>query len=98
MLNLTNKMNLLKADKRVALSDLSIYFTLENIKKFSRNNKFKVSGTTWAEEFEMPDRSYSRPDIQGYFKNIIKKYETLVDKPPVQIYVNKIQTRVTCKI
>ena len=46
----------------------------------------------------MPDRSYSLPEIQDYFKNIIKKYETLVDKPSVQIYVNKIQTRVTCKI
>ena len=31
--NLTNKMNLRRGDKRVALSDLSTYYTWENIKE-----------------------------------------------------------------
>ena len=31
-------------------------------------------------------------------KYIIKKHETLADNPPVQIYVNKIKTRIVFKI
>ena len=40
----------------------------------------------------MPDGSYSVFDIQDYFEYIIKKHETIADNPPVQIYVNKINT------
>ena len=36
--------------------------------------------------------------IQDYFEYINQNHETLTDKPPVQIYVNKIQNRVTFKI
>ena len=43
LLNLTDKINLKRIDKYVALSNLSIYNTWKNIKKSYRNNKFKVS-------------------------------------------------------
>ena len=33
-------------------------------------------------------RSYSISGIQDYFEYIIKKYETLTDKPPVLTYFN----------
>ena len=46
----------------------------------------------------MPDGSYSVSDIQDYFEYIIKKHETIVDNPPVQIYVNKIKNRIVFKI
>ena len=46
----------------------------------------------------MPDGSYSVSDIQDYFEYIIKKHETISDNPPVQIYVNKIKTRIVFKI
>ena len=46
----------------------------------------------------MPDGSYSVSDIQDYFEYIIKKQETIVDNPPVQIYVNKIKNRIVFKI
>ena len=49
-----------------------------------------MSGIAWDEEFGLPDGSYSVSDIQDYFEYIIKKHETLTDKPPDQIYVNKI--------
>ena len=49
-------------------------------------------------EFELPDGSYSVSDIQGYFEYILKKHEEDIDKPSVQIYVNKIENRVTFKI
>ena len=42
-LNLTDKINLKRSDKYVALSDLSIYHTWENIEKSDKNNKLKTS-------------------------------------------------------
>ena len=93
--NLANKVDLRKSRKRVALSDLSIYSTRKNIKNFCRNNRFKISGTTWDEEFELPDGLHSISDIQDYFEYIIIKHERLVDKPPAQIYVKKINNGVT---
>ena len=46
----------------------------------------------------MPDISYSIADIQDYFESIIKKHETLTESPPVQIYSNKIKSRIAFKI
>ena len=40
-----------------------------------KNNKFKISGPTWNEEFELPDKSYSVSDIQDYFEYIFKNME-----------------------
>ena len=45
----------------------------------------------------MPDRSCSVSDIQGYFEHILKKHGQDIDKPLLQIYVNKIENRVTFK-
>ena len=74
-LNLTDKINLNRSDKYVALSNLSIYYTWKNIKKSYKNNKFKISAPTWNEEFELPDGSYSISDIQDYFGYILKNME-----------------------
>ena len=38
------------------------------------NNKFKISAPTLNEEFELPDASYSIPDIQDYFEYILKTH------------------------
>ena len=72
LLNLSNKINLKRSNKYVALSNLSIYYTWKNIKKSYKNNKFKISAPTWNEVFELPDRSYSVLDIQTYFKYIVQ--------------------------
>ena len=45
-----------------------------------------------------PDGSYSISDIQNYFDYILKKHREGIDKPSVQVYVNKIENRVTFKI
>ena len=90
-LNLADKMDLQRGDKNIALLDLSIYYTWKNVKKSNENNKFNISGTIWDEEFETPDGSYSISEIQDYFEYIIEEHETLIDKPPVQIYVNRIR-------
>ena len=95
---LTNKLDLRLGEKVIALSNLSIYYTQKNIKSSYNNNKFKISAPTWNDEFELPDGSYSISDIQDYFEYILKKHGEDIDKPSVQIYVNKIENRVTFKI
>ena len=91
-------MDLRRGQKTVALSNLSIYDTWKNIKSSYNNNKFKISAPTWNEEFELPDGSYSISDIQDYFEYILKKHSESVDNPPIRIYVNRIENRITFKI
>ena len=79
LLNLLDKINLKRSDKFVALSNLSIYYAYENIKK-SYKNKFKMLALTRNKEFELPDVSYSVSDIQDYFKYFLKEHETVPSK------------------
>ena len=94
ILKLTNKLDLRIGEKIIALSNLSIYYTWRNIKS-SYNNKFKISSPTWNDKFELPEGSHSISDIQDYFEYILEKYGEDIDKPLVQIYVNKIENRIT---
>ena len=98
VLKLTNKLDLRIGKKVITLSNLSIYHTRKKIKSSYNNNKFKISAPTWNDKFELPDGSYSISDIQDYFEYILKKHGEDIDKPSVQIYVNKIENRVTFKI
>ena len=98
VLKLTDKLDLRRGKKTVALSNLSIYYTWKNIKSSYNNNKFKISTPTWNEEFELPDGSYSISDIQDYFEYILKKNSESVNNPAIRIYVNKIENRVMFKI
>ena len=53
LLKLTNKLDLRRGQKTVALSNLSIYYTWKNIKSSynnNNNNKFKISAPTWRED------------------------------------------------
>ena len=97
-LKLTNKLDLRLGEKIIALSNLSIYYTWKNIKISYNNNKSKISAPTWNDKFELPDGSYSVSDIQDYFEYILEKHGENIDEPSVQIYVNKIQNRITLKI
>ena len=97
VLNLTDKLDLRRGQKTVALSNLSIYYTWKNIKSSYNNNKFKISAPTWNEEFELPDGSYSISDIQDYFEYILKKHSESVDNPSIRIYVNKIEKSLKLK-
>ena len=51
LLNLTDKIDLRRKDKYIALSNFSICYTWENITRSYKNNKFKISIPTWNEEF-----------------------------------------------
>ena len=59
---------------------------MENIKTSSSNNKFKISASKWWVE------------IQDYFEYILKKHGENLNNPPLRIYVNKIENRITFEI
>ena len=46
MIKLTDKIDLRRGEKNVALSNFSIYYTWKNMKSLY-NNKFKISAPTW---------------------------------------------------
>ena len=51
---------------------------IQLIKSSYNNNKLKISALTWNDKFELPDGSYSAPDIQDpiilsiFLKNMMK--------------------------
>ena len=87
----TDKLDFRRGEDRIALSNLSIYYTWKNIKSTYNNNKFKISATTWNDKFELPDGSYSVSDIQDCFEYILKKNGENIDNPSLKVYVNKIE-------
>ena len=89
VLKLTDKLDLRRGQKTVALSNLNIYYTWRNVKSSYNNNKFKMSAPTWSEEFDLPDGSYSISDIQDYFEYILKKHSESVDNPSIRMYINR---------
>ena len=94
---MADKLNLKDPNENMVLAHLSIYYTWKTIKSAYNNNKFKISAPIWNDEFNFPDGSYSISDIQGYFEYITKKYETIANNPPVQIYTNNIRNRIVSK-
>ena len=98
LLNLSDKINLNRKNKYVALSNFGIYYTWKNIKGSYENNKFKISAPTWNDKFELHDGSYSVSDIQDYFEYILKKHRKKTNDPSTRIYINKIGNRITFKI
>ena len=97
-LKLPDKLDLRLDKKVVAISNLSIQYTWRNIKDTCNNNKFKIFAPTWNEKFKLSDGSYSVSNIQDYFEYILKKHGENTNKPSVQIYLNKIENRITFKI
>ena len=87
ILNLTDKLDLRRGENSIVLSSLSTYCTWKNIKTSYNNNNFKMPTPTWNNRLELPDGSYSVPDIQ---ENI--------DNPRIRIYVNKIKNRITFRL
>ena len=89
ILKVTDKLDLRRGEKIIALSNLSILHTWKNIKSSYSNNKFKISASTWNDKFELPDGSYSVLNVQDCFEYIFKKHGENIDKPSVKVYVNK---------
>ena len=83
-LKFTDKLDLRRSEKIIALSNLSIYYIWKNIKSLCNNNKFKISAPTWNDKFELPDESHSVSNIQDYFEYIFKKHGENTDSPSVR--------------
>ena len=88
LLNLTDKIDLRRKYKYIALSNLSICYTWKNTKKSNKTNKVKISAPTWNEEFELTDESYSTLDIQDYFEYTSKNHGEKTVNPLMRIYTN----------
>ena len=71
---------------------------MEKYKKKINSNKLKIIASTWNDEFELPDGSYSVSAIQNYMEYIIRKYETLTTSPLIHVYFNRINNRLVFKI
>ena len=84
ILKLTDKLYIRRGENSIALSNVSIYYTWENIKNSYNNNKFKISAPTWNDKFELSGGSYSVSDIQDYFEYILKKHGENVDERWIQ--------------
>ena len=63
-----------------------------------KNSKVKISAPTWNEEFELPDGSDCKSDIQYYFEYILKRHGEKRVNPSKRIYTNKIENRIAVKI
>ena len=97
LLRVKDIINLKGSDKHVALTNYSICYTCKKQKYLYKSKKFKSSGKTWGQDFELPHGSCSVSDIQNYFE-YIKRNELRADNPPIQIYVNIIENKITFKI
>ena len=74
-LNLTDKLDLKDSRENMALANLSICYTWKNMKSEQNNNKFKAFAPTWNDAFNLPEGSYSIPDIEDYFEFTIKNWK-----------------------
>ena len=98
VLNLSQILDLKNSNKQVALQNVSIYYTSNNIRKQYKNNNLKIIAPTWNDEFELPDGFYSVSYIQYYIEYIIKKHETLTAIPLILVYINRINKRLVFEI
>ena len=83
ILNVTDKIELRRGAKSIALSNLSIYYTWKNGKTFKKYNN---NGSCFIS------------DVQDYFEYILKKHNEIIDNSSIRMYVNKIESRITFKV
>ena len=98
VLHLSQRLDVWSSNKDDALQNLYIYYLWKNIRKHYKNIKLEIIATTWNDEFELVDGSYSVSDIQDYIKCIIKIHETLITNPPIHVYINTVNNRLVFKI
>ena len=72
ILQVTDKLDLRRGEKSMAISNLSIYYTWKKIAHTI--TKFKISAPTRNDKFALPDGSYFVSDIQDHFEYILKNH------------------------
>ena len=98
LLNPTDKIDLGRKYKYIALSNLSIYYTCKNIKKSYKSDKFKISAPIQNKEFKLPDGTYFVSGIQEYFEYILKKRGEKTVNPSIKTHINIIENGIIFKI
>ena len=99
-LNFTDKLDL-RRSKTITLANLPIYYTWKKINSKYNNNKLKIPGPTWSETFDLPEGSYTIPDIPDCFLKMIQKHEPTIEtneNSPILIYPNGVKNRISFKI
>ena len=81
-------MNFKIPNKNIALANLSIYYTWENINLKSMP-QLGMTNLICPMDLSL---------FPIYFERIIKKHETIAGNPPVKVYVNKIKNRIVFKV
>ena len=75
ILKLAYKIDLRRAEKIIALSNLSIYYTWKNIKGSYNNNKSKITAPTLNNKFELPDFCHLQKTwVKIQAINMVKSY------------------------
>ena len=74
------------------------YHSWKNMEKSHGNNKFKISGTTWDKEVELPNVSHSISDIQDYFEYILKKHKHWLINHKFKYIPTKFRTELHSKL
>ena len=64
VLNLSQRLDLWSLHKHVIFQTFAIYNTWNNITQQCKNNKLKIIASTWRDEFELPDGSYSMSEFK----------------------------------
>lgn len=70
----------------------------KNARKQYKNNKVKTLTPTWNDEIELPDVPYYVSDIQDYAEYIIRQHEMLTTFPPINVHINRTNTRLVLEI
>ena len=60
---LTDTIDLRRGETNTALANISVYYTWRNLNESYNNNKNEISGLTWNDQFELPERSCSISDL-----------------------------------
>ena len=92
VLNLSEKIDFKRSEKYFILSDLRIYYKRVIQKRQLGHGMINLNCLM----DHIPDQMFKTlfNDVQ---EDIIKKYETLTDKPSIKVSVNKIENRIKFK-
>ena len=91
--------NLKKSGKYVALSILSIHFTLKNKKSHTKKISLKYQLQRGIKKLNyLMDFILYQIICQDYCKYIMKKSETITNNSPMKICVNQMKNRITFRI
>ena len=91
VLNFAQRLNLRSSNKHVALQNLAIYYTWKDIRKQSKNNKFKTITPPWNDNFESLARFYSR---YSRLYRVQKEHQILTTNPPIHFCIHRIDNSV----